>query len=91
MLENVVRDKYERPILSLRITLTNRCNVNCLYCHHDGMVKSKDEMTADEVYTICKVAKKIGVRKIRLSGGEPLRTLLRPLKRSTALTLRTSQ
>jgi len=72
MLENVVLDKYERPILSLRITLTNRCNVNCLYCHHDGMVKSKDEMTADELYTICKIAKKIGVRKIRLSGGEPL-------------------
>ena len=72
MLENVVKDKYERPILSLRITLTNRCNVNCLYCHHDGMVKSRDEMTADEVYTICKVAKKIGVKKIRLSGGEPL-------------------
>lgn len=72
MLENVIKDKYERPILSLRITLTNRCNVNCLYCHHDGMVKSKDEMTADELYTICKIAKKIGVRKIRLSGGEPL-------------------
>lgn len=72
MLENVVHDKYERPILSLRITLTNRCNVNCLYCHHDGMVKSHDEMTADELYTICKIAKKIGVRKIRLSGGEPL-------------------
>ena len=72
MLDDVVKDKYERPILSLRITLTNRCNVNCLYCHHDGMVKSKDEMTADELYTICKVAKKIGVRKIRLSGGEPL-------------------
>ena len=72
MLKNVVLDKYERPILSLRITLTNRCNVNCLYCHHDGMVKSKDEMTADELYTICKIAKKIGVRKIRLSGGEPL-------------------
>ena len=72
MLENVVMDKYERPILSLRITLTNRCNVKCLYCHHDGMVKSKDEMTADELYTICKIAKKIGVKKIRLSGGEPL-------------------
>ena len=72
MFDGVVLDKYERPILSLRITLTNRCNVNCLYCHHDGMVKSKDEMTADELYTICKIAKKIGVRKIRLSGGEPL-------------------
>ena len=70
--EEFTLDKYERPIISLRITLTNRCNVNCLYCHHDGMVKSKDEMTADELYTICKVAKKIGVRKIRLSGGEPL-------------------
>ena len=72
MLENVVKDKYERPIISLRITLTNRCNVNCLYCHHDGMVHTKDEMTPDEVYRICKIAKKIGVRKIRLSGGEPL-------------------
>ena len=72
MLDGVVKDKYERPIISLRITLTNRCNVNCLYCHHDGMVKSKDEMTADELYTICKIAKKIGVKKIRLSGGEPL-------------------
>ncbi len=72
MLENVTLDKYERPIISLRITLTNRCNVNCLYCHHDGMVKSEDEMTADELYTICRVAKNIGVKKIRLSGGEPL-------------------
>ena len=72
MLENVVRDKYERPILSLRITITNRCNENCLYCHHDGMVTSKDEMTPDELYTICKIAKRIGVKKIRLSGGDPL-------------------
>lgn len=36
------------------------------------MVSSKDEMTPDELYTICKIAKKIGVRKIRISGGEPL-------------------
>lgn len=67
-----IKDKYQRPIISLRITLTNRCNVNCLYCHHDGMVSSNQEMTVDELYTICKVAKSIGVKKIRLSGGEPL-------------------
>ena len=67
-----VKDKFDCPIISLKITLTNRCNVNCLYCHHDGMVSSKDEMTPDELYTICKIAKKIGVRKIRISGGEPL-------------------
>ena len=72
MLDEFVKDKFERPIISLRITITNRCNVNCLYCHHDGMVTSREEMTADELYTICKIAKKLGVQKIRLSGGEPL-------------------
>ena len=67
-----VKDKFQRPIISLRITLTNRCNVNCVYCHHDGMISSKLEMTSDEVYKICEIAKMLGVEKIRLSGGEPL-------------------
>ncbi len=71
-LNDVVKDKFERPILSLRITITNRCNENCIYCHHDGMVSSKDEMTPDEIYKICKIAKRLGVKKIRLSGGDPL-------------------
>ena len=62
-LDDVVKDKFERPILSLRITITNRCNENCIYCHHDGMVSSKDEMTPDEIYRICKIAKKLGVKK----------------------------
>ena len=64
MLENVVKDKFERPILSLRMTITNRCNENCLYCHHDGMLSSENEMTPDEIYKICKIAKNIGVRKM---------------------------
>ena len=72
MTEEFIKDRFSRPIVSLRITLTNRCNVNCVYCHHDGMVSSKQEMNADELYTICKIAKNIGVKKIRLSGGEPL-------------------
>ena len=72
MPDRVVKDNFDRPILSLRITITNRCNVNCIYCHHDGMRSSKNEMTPDEIHKICQIAKKIGVRKIRLSGGEPL-------------------
>ena len=72
MLDEFVKDKFERPIISLRITITNRCNENCIYCHHDGMVSSKDEMTPDEIYRICGIAKRIGVKKIRLSGGDPL-------------------
>ena len=72
MADEFVKDKFERPIISLRITITNRCNENCIYCHHDGMVSSKDEMTPDEIYKICEIAKKLGVKKIRISGGDPL-------------------
>lgn len=72
MTARIVKDNFDRPILSLRITITNRCNVNCIYCHHDGMRSSKNEMSPDEIYKICQIAKRIGVRKIRLSGGEPL-------------------
>ena len=72
MIENDIKDNFDRPILSLRITITNRCNVNCIYCHHDGMKSSKNEMTPDEIHKISQIAKRIGVRKMRLSGGEPL-------------------
>lgn len=65
-------DKFERPVFSLRISITNRCNVKCFYCHHDGIIPQRYEMTSDEIYRVAKVAADIGVRKIRLSGGEPL-------------------
>ena len=64
-----VTDTYQRPIISLRISITNRCNVNCFYCHHDGILPQKYEMTPDEIHRIAQVARGIGVRKIRLSGG----------------------
>jgi GTP 3',8-cyclase len=67
-----VTDNYQRPIISLRISITNRCNVKCFYCHHDGIVPQEYEMSPDEIFRIAKVARGIGVRKIRLSGGEPL-------------------
>jgi GTP 3',8-cyclase len=67
-----VEDRYNRPIISLRLSITNRCNINCLYCHHDGMVLSKEEMTSDEIFQILKISKSLGVEKIRFSGGEPL-------------------
>lgn len=70
--ENKVEDKYNRPIFSLRLSITNRCNINCLYCHHDGMMPSDKEMTPDEIFQILKVAKSLGIKKIRFSGGEPL-------------------
>jgi cyclic pyranopterin phosphate synthase len=67
-----IKDKYQRPIISLRISITNRCNVSCFYCHHDGIIPKNYEMTVDEIFQILKIAKKIGINKIRYSGGEPL-------------------
>lgn len=67
-----VSDKFERPIISLRISITNRCNVKCFYCHHDGIIPQSYEMNPDEIFRAAKVAADIGVKKIRLSGGEPL-------------------
>ncbi|MGB7968051.1 MAG: GTP 3',8-cyclase MoaA [Methanobacterium sp.] len=71
-IEEKVMDKFERPLISLRISITNRCNVKCFYCHHDGIVPQNYEMTSNEMQRIVKVAKEIGIEKIRLSGGEPL-------------------
>lgn len=67
-----IKDPFNRPIISLRITITNRCDENCIYCHHDGMVNSKDEMTPEEIYKICEISKDLGIQRVRLSGGEPL-------------------
>ena len=71
-IEEKIIDKFERPLISLRISITNRCNVRCFYCHHDGIVPENYEMTSNEMQRIVKVAKTIGIEKIRLSGGEPL-------------------
>lgn len=65
-------DNFQRPIISLRISITNRCNIRCFYCHHDGIIPQKYEMTPPEIERIAKIAKNIGIQKIRLSGGEPL-------------------
>ncbi len=67
-----VTDTFNRPLISLRISITNRCNVRCFYCHHDGIVPQDYEMSPNEIKKIVEVAKEIGIEKIRLSGGEPL-------------------
>lgn len=65
-------DNFQRPIISLRISITNRCNINCFYCHHDGILPQEYEMSSQEIERISVIARKIGIKKIRLSGGEPL-------------------
>jgi cyclic pyranopterin phosphate synthase len=65
-------DLYGRKISSLRVSLTSRCNLRCLYCHAEGQEESGSEITVAEVAQIARIAAKHGVDKIKFSGGEPL-------------------
>lgn len=65
-------DPYGRVVKGMRISLTQRCNLNCIYCHHEGEGVSTDEMSCGEVIRILRVAVSLGVKRVKLTGGEPL-------------------
>ncbi|BDC35830.1 MAG: GTP 3',8-cyclase MoaA [Candidatus Methanoliparum thermophilum] len=65
-------DPYGRKIRSLRASITKRCNLNCIYCHMDGQLAGGEELSLDEIKRICNIFPRLGVKKIRISGGEPL-------------------
>ena len=66
-------DAYGRTINSLRISLTNRCNLKCIYCHREGETRDIDnEMTVETVENIVRASAAFGVNKVKFSGGEPL-------------------
>jgi cyclic pyranopterin phosphate synthase len=65
-------DPYGRTIKGIRISLTQRCNLNCTYCHHEGEAAVSTEMTIDEVLKIVKIAAGLGVIRVKYTGGEPL-------------------
>ena len=71
MQESLV-DTYGRRVTSLRMSLTNRCNLRCIYCHNEGEKDSGDEVTVDEVARLLRIAVKYGIDRIKFSGGEPL-------------------
>lgn len=58
-----------------RISITDRCNLRCIYCTPSGRFKSipRDKLlTLDELVTLARIARDLGVRKIKITGGEPL-------------------
>ncbi|MFH1774090.1 MAG: GTP 3',8-cyclase MoaA, partial [Methanobacteriota archaeon] len=66
-------DRFSRPLISVRISITQRCNLDCIYCHREGVFeKAADEMTPEEISRIVAVCAKNGVRKVKITGGEPL-------------------
>ena len=69
-------DNCGRPLLNLRISITQRCNYRCTYCHREGEVqranRNTELMTAAEIVRIAKIAASLGITRIKLTGGEPL-------------------
>ena len=70
-----MKDKYGREIDYLRISITDRCNLRCVYCMPEEGIESipHDEiLTYDEILRICEIVSELGIRKIKITGGEPL-------------------
>jgi len=61
-----------KEINSLRLSVTQRCNLSCPYCHREGELNPAKETSLEEIEEIIKNAKSIGIKKIKITGGEPL-------------------
>lgn len=70
-----MKDGYGRDIYYLRLSVTDLCNLRCVYCMPAGGVEKRrheDVLTVEELQEIARSAGRCGIRKIRLTGGEPL-------------------
>jgi cyclic pyranopterin phosphate synthase len=68
-------DRFNRKIDYLRISVTDRCNLRCVYCMPEGgvpLIPRNEIMTFEEICDVARVAVSMGMERIRLTGGEPL-------------------
>ena len=68
-------DRFGRLHRSLRISVTDRCNIRCFYCMPPGplsFLPRKEILTYEEIVRVVRVATDLGIRKLRITGGEPL-------------------
>ena len=75
----MLEDDFGRAVSGIRVSLTDRCNFDCVYCHNEGlgdtrgpMEPADDEMTADEVVRLLEVASEFDVEAVKFTGGEPM-------------------
>jgi len=75
LLRNVtlmICDNYERPVLNLRVSVTQKCDKHCPYCHREGETNPSTVMTVKEIVRIVRIAISLGISRVKLTGGEPL-------------------
>jgi GTP 3',8-cyclase len=68
----LLRDPFNRPVSNIRISLTPRCDLKCIYCHREGEVKPGAELSKDDVAEILRIAAYFNIRSVKFTGGEPL-------------------
>ncbi|SIQ99047.1 cyclic pyranopterin monophosphate synthase subunit MoaA [Haladaptatus litoreus] len=75
----MLEDSFGREVTGVRISLTDRCNFDCVYCHNEGLGDTRgpmdpqdDEMSADDVVRFLEVAREFDVQKVKFTGGEPM-------------------
>ena len=70
-----MKDKFGREIDYLRVSVTDKCNLRCIYCMDEKdntFLKNDDKLTDDEIYRTGKESSELGIKKVRITGGEPL-------------------
>ena len=68
-------DKLNRKIEYMRISVTDRCNLRCVYCMPEEGIENishEEILSYDEIIRICKCIANLGIKKIKITGGEPL-------------------
>ncbi|MGB9965258.1 GTP 3',8-cyclase MoaA [Halobacterium hubeiense] len=75
----MLSDSFGREVSGVRVSLTDRCNFDCVYCHNEGLGDTRGpmdprdhEMSADDVVRFLEVVEEFGVEKVKLTGGEPM-------------------
>ena len=69
-----MKDPFGREVSYLRVSVTDRCDFRCVYCMAEDMtfLPKKDVLSLEELDRLCSAFVRLGVRKLRLTGGEPL-------------------
>ena len=70
-----MKDRFGREINYLRVSVTDRCNLRCVYCRPEEgvpLVRHEDILRYEEITEVARTAVRMGVNKVRITGGEPL-------------------
>jgi cyclic pyranopterin phosphate synthase len=75
----MLADAFGREVSGVRVSLTDRCNFDCVYCHNEGLGDTRgprapddEEISADRVVRFLEVAREFGVGRAKITGGEPM-------------------